>query len=107
MARHLQELESMFVQSSPVGVPNPVPPAPADHCSTTIAGTIFADKVGDPKSDNGTDCDENSSDPDNQIIPPPPTKNPPIKSVPSDPSKSCLHASKDNAGGRHALDEDY
>ncbi len=107
MACHLQELESMFAQSTPVGVPTPVPPTPADYCSTRIAGALFAGKVGGPKSDDGTNCDGNSSNPDNQIIPSHPTKNPPIKSVPCDPSKSHLPASKDNAGGRHALDGGY
>ncbi len=85
----------------------PVPPAPADRCSTRIAGAILADKNGGSKSDDGTDCDRNSSNPDDQITPPHHAKNPPIKSVLCDPSKSHLPTSKDNAGGRHALDEDY
>ena len=41
----LQELESMFAQSSPVGVPDPVLPAPAARCSTRDASALFADQV--------------------------------------------------------------
>ncbi len=95
----LQELESVFAQSSHVGVPDPVLPVPAARCSTKIAGASFADQVGSSKDDEGIDGDGTS--------PPHPTKNPPIKSVPHNPSKTCLPASKDAAGGRHALDGDY
>jgi hypothetical protein len=97
----------MSTQRSPVGAPVPVPPAPAACCSTRIAGALSADQVGSPKFDEGTDSDITSSYPDDQIAPPHPTKNPPIKSVPCDPSKTHLPASKDAAGGRHALDGDY
>ncbi len=103
----LQELESMFAQSSPVGVPDPVPPAPAAHHSMRIATGLFADQVGSYKSDEGTDGDGTYINLDNQIIPSHPTKHPPIKSAPWDPSKTRLPASKDAAGGRHALDGDY
>ena len=97
----------MFAQRSPVGVPVPVPPTPAACRSTRIAGASSADQVGSPKSDEGTDGDGTSSNPDDQIIPPHFTKDPPIKSVPCDPSKTRIPASKDAAGGRHALDGDY
>ncbi len=97
----------MFAQSSPVGAPVPVPPAPAACRSTRIAGALSADQVGSPKSNEGTDGDGTSSDPDDQIIPPHPTKSPPIKSVPCNPSKTRLSASMDAAGGRHALNGDY
>jgi hypothetical protein len=39
----LQELESMFAQSSPIGAPDPVPPALAACRSTRNAGAFFAD----------------------------------------------------------------
>jgi hypothetical protein len=38
---------------------------------------------------------------------PHPTKNPLVTTVPRDPSKPCPPATKDNAGGGHALDGDY
>jgi hypothetical protein len=45
----------------------------------------------DPSPHDGmTDNDGSDSDFDNRIIPPHPTKNPPVKSVPRDPSKTCL-----------------
>ncbi len=88
-------------------MPDAVPPAPAACHSTRIADALFADQAGSPKSNEGTDGDGTSSDPDNQIIPPHPTKHPPIKSVPRNPSKTRLPASKDTAGGRHALDGNY
>ncbi len=103
----LQKLESMFAQNSPVEAPDPVLPAPAARHSTRIAGALFADQVGSPKFNEGTDGDKTSSNPDDKIIPPHPTKNPPIKSVPHDPSKTYPHASKDAAGGRHALDGEW
>ncbi len=43
MSIRLQELEFMFAQSSPVGVPDPVPSAPAALHSTRTAGALFAD----------------------------------------------------------------
>jgi hypothetical protein len=55
----------------------------------------------------GTDGDRTSSNPDDQIIPPHPTKNPPFMSVLCDSSKIRLPASKDAADGSHALDGDY
>ena len=96
----------MFAQSSPVGAPDPVPPTPAACRSTRNAGALFADQVGSPTSNEGTDGHGTSSNPDDQIIPPHPTKNPPVKSVHPDPSKPRLPASKDNAGSRHVLDGD-
>ncbi len=124
MARCLQELESMFAQSAPIDKPITVPPAPEARWSSRIAGTTGADPVEGPKSDGKEDdggacwtiriagvtvaspfeCLSTggvsakygeSSNPDNQMIPPHPTKNLPITSAPCNLSKTCPPATNE------------
>jgi hypothetical protein len=107
----------MFAQSAPIDKLIMVPPAPEARWSSRIAGTTAADPVGGPESngkeDDGGACqtiriagvtvadpfgclstggvsanDGESSNPDNQMIPPHPTKNLTVMSTPCDPSET-------------------
>jgi hypothetical protein len=104
---HVKELEEMLTRGGPLIVEN----NPHADESSTRTGISFVDQmaVDNPSphsaskefhdsasSDETSDSDESESDSEDRIIPPHPIKNFPVKSVPSDPSKTCLPKHKVN-----------
>ncbi len=76
-------------------------PAPCARFNDAVDNNEAVEMVDNNKND------EIKDDNDDQIIPPHPSKNPPLTSAPRDPSKTRPPVSKDNTGGRYALDGDY
>jgi hypothetical protein len=101
LSSRIQELEEMLARGGPLIKESP-PPASALGAQARISfqNEMAVDEPSvhsapeefhNPSPYNGmTNYDGSDSDSDDRSIPPHPTKNPPVTSVPRDPSKTCL-----------------